>query len=680
MADNIRLDGPGSGGALVATDEDGSSQHHQYVKVEFGGSDVQTKVTSSVGLPVNNLQNDGVDIGDVDVTSVVPGTAATNLGKAIDNVAGSTDTGVAALAVRNDTLANLTGADGDYAPLQVNADGGLYVSNAASSKVDSSNSSTTNLLTATSLTFPGAYVDVSMYDGITVLVDGTASGTVGGTLTMNFSHDGVTDHRTITAVSTDITAVLPRTLGVVAQYFKITFTADADLTSFTCQTMFHVNQVELVSRLNQTLQGDDDVSNVRAALVALTPSGAYTNVEANDFGALEVEPEQHVVLDTMDALETWAAIDTDTDTVAATTKHVLGSGAISFNKANSVANSGIGGIERTITSVNLGSPSPHDIIQTVVRVSSVADLDNGTANFFVRLGTSSSHYAQWSILGTEFQGGKWETVAIKVGNQDDIGVQVGDGVDWSAVTYVAVGFNFNAENNTLTGIHVDEISFHSNLHVSAAINAEITSTVTSSNVNLQKIGGSATSKGSGVVGNGTQRVTLATDDPAVTALEIIDNIVHVEDVAHGGGDSGIMPLAVRNDDLATLASQDGDYTPLQVTQNGALLMCPAANDDYKYAVIDDATSGNNTIVALVASRKIRVLALYMVATGTVNARFESNAAGTALTGVVPLIANSGFVLPFNPAGWFETVAGELLNLELSAAISVDGSLTYIEVP
>ncbi len=150
--------------------------------------------------------------------------------------------------------------------------------------------------------------------------------------------------------------------------------------------------------------------------------------------------------------------------------------------------------------------------------------------------------------------------------------------------------------------------------------------------------------------------------------------------AQAATDTGVPAYGVRNDDLADLAGVDGDYAPVQLTQNGALLICPAANDDYKYAVINNASSGDNTIVSLVASRKIRVLALFLVATGTVNARFESNAAGTALTGQMPLKASSGFVLSFNPAGWFETVAGELLNLELGGAVSVDGSLTYIEVP
>lgn len=107
--------------------------------------------------------------------------------------------------------------------------------------------------------------------------------------------------------------------------------------------------------------------------------------------------------------------------------------------------------------------------------------------------------------------------------------------------------------------------------------------------------------------------------------------------------------------------------------NGTTALTP------KFAVIDAATSGDNTLVAAVTDKKIRVLAAFMVAAGGVNARFESGAGGTALSGQMNLTTNSGFVLPFNPVGWFETAASTLLNLELSGATSVDGSLVYVEV-
>ena len=71
--------------------------------------------------------NNGVDIGDVDVTSIIPLTGATNLGKARDSILGASDVGVMALAVRDDTLTTLTPADGDYVPLRVSSTGQLHV-------------------------------------------------------------------------------------------------------------------------------------------------------------------------------------------------------------------------------------------------------------------------------------------------------------------------------------------------------------------------------------------------------------------------------------------------------------------------------------------------------------------------------------------------------------------------
>jgi hypothetical protein len=99
----------------------------------------------------------------------------------------------------------------------------------------------------------------------------------------------------------------------------------------------------------------------------------------------------------------------------------------------------------------------------------------------------------------------------------------------------------------------------------------------------------------------------------------------------------------------------------------------------KYAVIDDATSGNNTIIAAVTGKRIRVISCFLIAAGAVNVRFESGADGIALTGQMNLTTNSGFSLNFNAGGWFETAAGALLNLELSGAVSVDGCLSYVEV-
>jgi hypothetical protein len=100
----------------------------------------------------------------------------------------------------------------------------------------------------------------------------------------------------------------------------------------------------------------------------------------------------------------------------------------------------------------------------------------------------------------------------------------------------------------------------------------------------------------------------------------------------------------------------------------------------KYAIIDAASSGNNTLVAAVTGKKIRLLSVMAVMTGTaITIRFESGADGTALSGQMTPSQGGGFVLPFNVGGWLETAAGQLLNLELGGAQSVDGMLSYIEV-
>jgi len=82
--------------------------------------------SSQSGLWKLDDPNSGIDIGDVDVTSVVPLTGATNLGKAESGAHTSGDVGVLALAVRDDTPVGLA-ADGQYIPLTTDSLGRLHV-------------------------------------------------------------------------------------------------------------------------------------------------------------------------------------------------------------------------------------------------------------------------------------------------------------------------------------------------------------------------------------------------------------------------------------------------------------------------------------------------------------------------------------------------------------------------
>ena len=85
--------------------------------------DTEVQVDVVGALPAGNN-----NIGDVDVASVVPGTGATNLGKAEDGAHTSGDVGVMALAVRRDTPnAAIADTNADYIPLAASSTGALRV-------------------------------------------------------------------------------------------------------------------------------------------------------------------------------------------------------------------------------------------------------------------------------------------------------------------------------------------------------------------------------------------------------------------------------------------------------------------------------------------------------------------------------------------------------------------------
>ncbi len=60
------------------------------------------------------------------------------------------------------------------------------------------------------------------------------------------------------------------------------------------------------------------------------------------------------------------------------------------------------------------------------------------------------------------------------------------------------------------------------------------------------------------------------DGAALTALQLIDDVVFAEDTAAQAADKGIQILAVRRDANTTLVGADNDYAPLQVNADGSL--------------------------------------------------------------------------------------------------------------
>ncbi len=160
------------------------------------------------------------------------------------------------------------------------------------------------------------------------------------------------------------------------------------------------------------------------------------------------------------------------------------------------------------------------------------------------------------------------------------------------------------------------------------------------------------------------------------------NLGKAVDSVVGATDTGLAMLAERIDVQAAITPAVGDYSNLMCDKFGGLKVTqlPDADSIVKRGVINVAGAGDNTIQAAAgAGVRIRVLSYTVVCGAAVTVRFESNAGGDPLTGAMEFPANGGTTVPFNPYGHFETSANQLLNLELSGAVNVDGHFTYVEV-
>lgn len=160
-----------------------------------------------------------------------------------------------------------------------------------SQKVSTLNSTTTPL--AGGATYTGTSEDVSAYSQITVFYDSDVSGSTKG-LRMEFSTDGTNWDRakTITpqpeAAQTAFGGV--HTLAVISQYFRLLYTnGDTAQSHLRIQTIYHpTKNKELTSTMDQTLNSQIDVQNVRSVLVGQDTAGNFKNSPIDHEGHLIV--------------------------------------------------------------------------------------------------------------------------------------------------------------------------------------------------------------------------------------------------------------------------------------------------------------------------------------------------------------------------------------------------------
>jgi hypothetical protein len=250
-----------------------------------------------------------------------------------------------------------------------------------------------------------------------------------------------------------------------------------------------------------------------------------------------------------------------------------------------------------------------------------------------------------------------------------------DDADWTddASKHLLVGGLYQSTPQTVTDGDVAPF----NITANGALHVAVQGTVT--------VGSHA------VTNAGTFAVQV--DGSALTALQLIDDIVFTDDAVFTPGTSKLAVVGAQADETAADSVDEGDAGALRMTLDRFLRVAAELTDSVRVgattravsrAAVAAATSGNNTLVTNSnGGLKVRVFALTLVAAGAVNLYFTSDAGGSVIfggsTNKINLAANGGFVLPFNPAGWFETSADHDVVMNLSGAVAVSGGIVYAEV-
>lgn len=210
---------------------------------------------------------------------------------------------------------------------------------------------------------------------------------------------------------------------------------------------------------------------------------------------------------------------------------------------------------------------------------------------------------------------------------------------------------------------------------------------------ISDAGGSITVDGTVAV---TGVATAANQASELTLIGAVTETAPASDTASSGLNGRLQRIAQRITSLIALLpssigqkngagsvsvvlASDQGQVPVTASQQTDTMYSGTTALTPKFAAISAASSGNNTIVAAVTGKKIRVLTYTVIATSAVTVQWRSSTAGTNLTGAMPYGANGGATPPFCPVGHFETASGELLNMVLGGAVQVSGHVTYVEV-
>ncbi len=510
------------------------------------------------------------DIGDIEVDT---GTLETLVH--LEDVAHVTaDPGVQALAVRNDTLASLCDTDGDYGPMQVNADGALY------SEV---------------VALPGGLTGHAEDDAHTTADVGIEMLAVrNDTLASLCDTDG------------DYAPVQVDADGAV---YTVDETAEALLTTIDSDTSDIKTAVEIIDDIVQ----EEDTAHTTAdagvmslavrndTLAALCDTdGDYAPVQVDADGAL------YVVDETIEALLTDIPNVIGTDGAAGPTKAVSVAGTEAGGNMQELLVDSDGHLQ--IDSLTMpGGLTGHaeDDAHTTADVGvEVLAVRNDT---LASLCDTDGDYApvQVDADGAVYTVDETAEALLTTIDTDTSAIATLVHLEDVAHTTADPGVQMLAVRNDTLAALCDTDGDYAPIQVDAdgavyVVDETIEALLTDIPNVIGTDGAAGPTKavsiaGTEAGGNLQEILVDATGHPQVDVLTLPGALVgHAEDDAHTTADVGVEILAVRNDTLATLCDTDGDYAPVQVDADGAVYTV----DETAEALLTTIDSDTSNIPAL----------------------------------------------------------------------------------
>lgn len=550
-----------------------------------------TAITNALPAGTNAIgklaANSGVDIGDIDVTTVIPGTGATQLGKAIDAVGGATDTGVAILSIRDDALTTLSPVDGDYVATRTNARGAVWMA-----------------------IEDGAGAQITSFGGGTQYTEDAAAPSDPVGPTMMFTRDDQLS--TVTEIEGDWSRARGTSKG--ALWVALADSAGDPITSFGGGTQYTEDAVSAAdptgnalmvtrddqlstvtevegdwSRLRGTSKGalwvaladssGDPITSfgggtqyVEDAAAAADPTGTVPMLVRKDtpattvttdgdniaqrgtnYGAayVQVVSSSGSFIDSFGGSGGTAMVDDGAFTVGTTTFTPSGG---TYKSTRDAVDDNDGGAfamnAKRAMYVSLETPNSDSVLDDTLDAVKVVNATAANLNVTAAAGTNLNT----SLLALE-AGGNLATIAA-LSKTEDAGFSSGNtgvmalAIRQSTVTDQSIG----ATNGDYEPLQVDA---NGRLWVSALIDTALPA-------GTAAIGKLAANSGVDIGDVDVTTVGTITPGTATTSLG------KAEDVAHGTGDVGVMSLAVRKNTAASTSDADGDYQPLITNTTGHL--------------------------------------------------------------------------------------------------------------